>query len=317
MQRARTRQAVGAGGPGAARRSQHPLLRAICATLGLGLLALLVLCQPSIASARDDDDDTSRELGGIAEEQDLLRRQLQRLHQTMIVLSDRLEAEGRTHAVELLQDGIRLLEERPESAESLTLEEVMERSRGQIEGGQVVSSIETQVAVIGRLEHLLSILMDRESLESLEENLEELRELQADLGQIAEEERELREDTAGLRNEISNDAQRELEQGIASAIREQRQLLERNEAEGRESGVVELEQYAEALRELLERQQTDASVLESWDPSELVPLETAREAADAARAEESRTSRMRRPAASVLPDLGAAEVAGSRAHSLR
>ena len=76
----------------------RPIARALCLTLAVSL----ALCVPTRTAAAQGDDALSRELAGIAEEQDLLRRQIQRLRQTMEVLLPRLESEGRVHALDLL-----------------------------------------------------------------------------------------------------------------------------------------------------------------------------------------------------------------------
>ena len=257
----------------------------------LAPLASSLAFSPSVAA--QDDVRTSRELSGIAEEQALLRRQLSRLKQTMEILIGTLEKEGRTRAVELLREGVTLLDERPDDSGALTLEEMMDQARARVESGQVVHSLEAQELVVSRLERLLSILMDRENLESLEESIEELEKLRAELGELAERENDLRKDTADLREESMNDAQRDLLEQLAEAIEEQSELLSENESQGRESGLFDLDAYKKAMRELLEDQRVDASVLDSWSPEQTEALAGARSSLEEARRAEADAARMR------------------------
>jgi hypothetical protein len=110
-----------------------PLARLVLA--GVGLLAA-----PSLPTSAQESGPSSRELAGIAEEQELLLRQLQRLRNTMEVLLERLEAEGRSRTAELLREALRQLDERRqgEGTGVLTMEERMEQARGSIESGQLV-----------------------------------------------------------------------------------------------------------------------------------------------------------------------------------
>ena len=69
------------------------------------LLALAVLAVPTGQASAAPQDQESREQASLAEEQAHLRRQLRRLKDTMGILADRLEREGRTEAAELLRRG--------------------------------------------------------------------------------------------------------------------------------------------------------------------------------------------------------------------
>ena len=135
---------------------------------------MLNAAAPGAAANASANQDNKRELTGIADEQELLRRQLQRLRRTMEGLIPRLEKEGRAHALQLLREGLRYLDDRPEDARSQTLEEMMDGAKAGIESGQAVLSLEQQERIVVGLERLLAILMNRESLDSLEDALEEL-----------------------------------------------------------------------------------------------------------------------------------------------
>ena len=171
------------------------------------LLVLLLTLAPSTAIPRDDAL-SSRELAGISEEQALLSRQLSRLRQTMEVLVLRLEAEGRPRAVELLKEGLELLNDRPESAQSLTLEESMADARERMQNGQVVQSLERQTMVIQGLEQLLSVLMERGNLDNIEEKLDRIREIKEGISELSQRERDLQRETEELREDSTSADQR-------------------------------------------------------------------------------------------------------------
>ncbi len=269
--------------------------KAIRGLLALALAAPMALPMTPAVAAQDEEVNTSRELAGIAEEQALLRRQLQRLRNTMEVLLERIEAEGRTRTAELLREGLKLLDERaPANGETppLTLEELMEVSKDSIEHGQLVQSLERQEALIGNLERLLSILMDRKNLEALEESIEELRDLQASLEDLVNRERELRGETEELRQKAASEEQRALEAEIARLLAEQRALLDANENLGRESGTMELELLERELEQLIEDQRTDSELLAAWDPNEEAELSALEALLDQARASEARAARL-------------------------
>ena len=91
-------------------------------TLTIAALALALL----VPSAGAQNVQENRDLASIAEEQQHLRRQLQRLRRTMESLMPRLEKEGRTRALELLREGLEHLDERPTETGSLTIDELMD-----------------------------------------------------------------------------------------------------------------------------------------------------------------------------------------------
>jgi len=263
----------------------QPSTRALAALLG----ALCLCALP--APAAQERDTTS-----ILEEQELLRRQLQRLKRTMEALVPRLEKEGRPRALELLKDGLKMLDQRSDGSGQLTLEELMDRAREDVQAGQVATSIQRQEQIIANLERLLSVLLDRQNVENLERSLEELAQVKQDLAELSSQERALRERTEQLREQSRNDAQRKLEAELARIAEEQRKLLEQNERAGRESGALALEQIAKELETLRKQQETDAAVLESWKPASSERLEQAARERDTARRDAARAARLQQAA---------------------
>jgi hypothetical protein len=251
--------------------------------LGLALL----LPAPLLAQQRDTTS--------ILEEQEMLRRKLQLLKRTMEALIPRLEKEGR-RALDLLREGLSLLDKRGDDSGQLTIEELMDRARDDVQAGQVATSIQRQEQVISHLERLLSVLMDREDVTSLEKSLADLKAMREGIEALRGEEQKLREDTQKLREESANQAQRALEEQLSKLTKDQRELLDRNEQAGRASGALALEQIERELEALLARQKIDREVLESWKPESSGRLDEATAALDAARREAARAERLARAA---------------------
>lgn len=234
----------------------------------------------SAAAQPAQDSGSSREYSSIVEEQALLLRQLGRLRGTMNVLLTSLEAEGREGTATILRNALQRLDERTELNEDghpLTMEERMDRIHESLSKRQLIQSLTRQKALVSELEVLLSILLDRKNLDSLEEKIDELRQMQESIKQLASREEELRQDTEKLRESSSNDTQRQLEERLENLAQLQKELLRENETQGRESGSLELEELEKALDRLLSDQRQDAQVLAAWNPREETPLSAARQ----------------------------------------
>ncbi|MEW6073003.1 MAG: hypothetical protein AB1726_10495, partial [Planctomycetota bacterium] len=262
------------------------------------LAAALLLLAPAGARAQGGDGQTNPELAGIAEEQDLLMRQLGTLQTTMENLLERIEAEGRTHTAELLREGLALLA--AAAADSgLTVERRMGLVKEAIDEGRLVASLEHQDRLVAELERLLDILHDRENLEGLQDRISTLRALRAELDLLAGEEGTLRKNTAALREAATSEEERALAAGLREMIERQRALLAETEREGRASGALELEQLGETLDELIAAQRADHGVLSLWEPAEAAELHAGGEAVERARAAEARGARLAEAAAAV------------------
>ncbi len=264
----------------------------------------LALAAPLVTS-RTDDALTSRELAGISDEQALLSRQLGRLRQTMEVLALRLEAEGRTHAVKLLRDGLELLNDRTTETQSLTLEESMEDARERMQNGQIVQSLERQARVIEGLTELLAVLMERGNLDNIEEKLDRIREMKESIQELSTRQAENQDKTRELREDSTSDAQRDLEARIAEAQAAQRELLEATERAGRESGALELEQIEAALNQLQADLEKDRAVTSAWKPSEAEQLQATSGNLEKARRAEDRAQRLDEAAQFLSATAGA------------
>lgn len=289
-------------------------------TIGLALSLLVTpLAPPHSAGSpalRPDEALESRELAAIAEEQALLQRQLQRLRQTIEVLSLRLESEGRTRAVGLLKEGLTLLDTRA-SDEGRTLGESMEEAFQRIEKGQLIQSLENQTEIVNGLTQLLAVLMERDDRQGLEDRIDRVRKLQIELSKLSQAERQLQKDTQTLRENSATDASRKLAADLKRALEEQRELLRQNEASGRSSGSTEMEMLERALGALRENQRADRSVLEAWDPAEQAQLNAAGAPIEQARTAESRAARLEAAAREIQAALDANQGEGDAREALR
>ncbi|MEX1026132.1 MAG: hypothetical protein WD226_13740, partial [Planctomycetota bacterium] len=284
------------------------------------VLTALVSLVPQLASAaapasarQDGTVVDDRELAGLIEEQSNLIRQLTRLRGTMEVLLDRIQAEGRTRTATLLGDALRRLDAREAEDtldEELTLAERMERARTAMQEGRLVQSIERQSKLVGELEGLLDILLDRQSLERLEDELDRLRERRERVAELSSREAELRRRTKELRDRAANDAQRELERSLDELARQEGERLRASEAEARASGAFELEALERELSQVLADQRIDEDVLAGWQPAR---DEAWREAgAAAARAAERLAERRRETSTAAELEAAAEAIAEGR-----
>ena len=230
---------------------------------------------PATANPQQTSGGNSRERSSLAEDQALLQRQLSRLKQTMEILAARFEAEGRAHAAKLLREGLSHIGERGQDQAAKTLDELMGGSKSSLESGQTMQAIETQESVVKSLEKLYAILTDRQGLDDLDRSLDELRRIKDDLLGLAGREKDLKQKTGSLAEKAATPQAKELTEGIRKAIESQRNLLAATETQARESGEMELETIAKELEALAARQATDTAVLQSWQPGERSPLESA------------------------------------------
>jgi hypothetical protein len=261
-------------------------------TCAVALLAAVAQALPAPCPTQSGSAPQSREQAALIEEQELLARKLARIVASMDRLAERFGAEGRVHAAKLLRDGLQHISSRHEGSDGMTLEERMTNSHEKLGAGQSMQSIGTQQAIIGELEALISILMDRPDLDELESEIERLQRQRRQLAALASEENALRQETEALREAASNEAQEELEAGIEAARVQQRELLTENERHGRQSGALNLERLEQELEALRLDQATDTEVFQDWDPLAAGPLGEAEQFLEEARRDQSRHQRL-------------------------
>ena len=244
--------------------------------LGASQAFAAITASPSLrAIVRTPNDDT-RELAGLAEEQALLTRQIQRLRQTMEVLTGRLEAEGRTHAVGLLRDGLAIIDRRAETTEGLTLDERMGEAGDELTGGQWMQSLERQQTVVADLESLLEVLLDRQDLDKLEEKLEEIAATREALTNLSREQSDLQRKSEDFEASLQEGSIQEFTEGLNELQQAERDLLQRTEASGRSSTTLERERIERELLELKDAEDRVAELLVGWKPGDQDELADAR-----------------------------------------
>ncbi|MFT6040860.1 MAG: hypothetical protein ACI9C2_001026, partial [Gammaproteobacteria bacterium] len=293
------------------RRSPRLLLFAALPLLCLGASQAMAAAtaSPSPVTSTSPISDDSRELAGLAEEQALLTRQIQRLRQTMEVLTGRLEAEGRTHAVGLLRDGLAIIDRRAETSEGLTLDERMGEARDELTGGQWMQSMERQQTVVADLESLLEVLLDRQDLDKLEQKLEQIAATKEALANLSREQSDLQRESEEFEASLQQGAVKDFTEGLSELQQAERDLLQRTEASGRSSTTLERERIERELLELQQAEDRVAELLAGWEPGgkgELAEaraeLELAQDKERAAQLLEQTAERLERTAEELAAD---------------
>ena len=229
-----------------------------------GLLALLCTCLPALPCSplpQKDPQDTST----LQRDQREILLKAERMRAMMENLATRYEKEGATDKVRLLRDGLKHL-----SASKL-LEDVA-AARQSLDSGALNDALLRQQQVITELEKLLSILLERPTVESLEKEAataEAMRQMAEDL---AKRQDELRKQLAANRDASKTAAEQQLDQRMGALEREMRREADAN---SREAGLTRptLEGALERVKQL----QTQQSALEQTAEAELKGTRTAAE----------------------------------------
>jgi len=209
---------------------------------------LLLFAAAALAAPAPAQSDT--QIQTLAEEQEMLRRRLDTLRQKMTLLAGRLDAEGRTHAADLLRRGLARLDLIDTSGHSL--DRAMAKAAGDLRGGTPGSVLEVQERIASDLEQLLSILLDRQDLERLEKELEAYREWLETLEGLTKQEQELRGETQELSRRGASEAEREAREAIEGLRARQAELA--RQAEETERSLRSLQQAADELDRLVASQ---------------------------------------------------------------
>jgi hypothetical protein len=244
-----------------------------------------------------------------------LTRQILRLRQTMEVLAGRLQAEGRTHAVKLLRDGLNIIDKRDEDAGGLTLNERMGHAGDELTGGQWMQSLERQQSVIKDLEALLEVLLDRQDLDKLEDKLEQIAQAKEVLDNLSRRQDEVQRESKGLQEKLLEGAVQSFLESAASLAADQRAALSKNETSGRSTSALERERIEKELTLLSTREREIAELLAGWNPKSeegltlaLPELLAANDADKAAALLEDTAERLQRTASELAADKALEEV---------
>lgn len=212
--------------PNSPRRRWRAALRIQAASAGCLLAALATpaaAAAPPIAAVVTiaQDPGTQDPIERLRREQDDILRKAERLQGLMQRLQERYQREGKNEQVALLQQGIAHLER------SGLLREVA-GIRDDLAAQALSEAVRKQRAVVDELERLLSILLERKSIENLDQEINRSTELARDARELQRRQEQLQRDTASATRSEPSAAERELAQQLAQLAQEQRRESQRN-----------------------------------------------------------------------------------------
>ena len=129
-------------------------------------LLLLTLCAPAFATLHAQDSDRPQTLQKLRAEQDEILRKAVRMNELMGRLQQRYERENKPEQVALLKQGIQHLEQ------SAILKDVAS-IRDDLSADALGEAVRKQQQVIADLERLLNIMLQRKSIENLDQAMQQ------------------------------------------------------------------------------------------------------------------------------------------------
>ncbi|HKE00854.1 MAG TPA: hypothetical protein VKE69_07590, partial [Planctomycetota bacterium] len=260
--------------------------------------------------ATQDDTRSFREL---AEDQLQIQRALDRLEGTIEGLAKKLESQGRSHAVELLNAALAKLRARDEAERRGSIEERVAQIREELIGKRAIPAAEKQEALLRDLEDLLAILLDRKPIEKLDERLAAAREAAEEISKLRDEERQLAEETRQLAEGARSRDEEAMSKRIDDLLQRQRELDAKSREAERLSGALEAEQRVRDLEELLAMQKAAAAAIDRLGKGSSPVADKAAAAARAADAAEKAAAK----AAAAKADAAAIQGLLEKAAELR
>ncbi|MCA8943383.1 MAG: hypothetical protein KDB80_12540 [Planctomycetes bacterium] len=158
----------------------------------------------------------------ITREQDEVLRKVERLRQLMTRLLERYDRDGKSEQAELLRRGLSHLEQSQlfKAASSIQTE---------LDNGALDDVVRDQAAVVTGLEQLLDILLDRQSLENLDQQIEATQAMIARADELLRRQRELRDQANDARDSRQSNTERNLLEELRTLATEQRAESEETE----------------------------------------------------------------------------------------
>ncbi len=219
-------------------------------------LSLMCAFGTALAPCRAQDDQETVER--LRRDQDEILRKAERLQALMQRLEQRYEREGKKEQVRLLQEGQKHLESSGVLADAASI-------RDDLAAAALTEAVRKQKQVVNDLERLLNILLERKSVEQLDQQVKLAAEQAASARQLEQRQRELIEATKNaVRNEPTPEQKAMLDR-LAALQAAQRREAERN---AREAGTRRpfLESALERVRALLrEQDRLESSAAEEAD----------------------------------------------------
>ena len=168
-------------------------------------------------------------------EQNEVLRKSERLRELMTQLLKRYRRDGGE------EDVVRLLEAGIAHLEKSALMDAASSIQSNLDAGALDDAVREQATVIAELEKLLDILLDRQSLESIEEEIAATSRMIAEAGELLQRQRDLRQEARQARTDEASAAERQLDQTLSQLAQEQRAEATANEQQaGSQRPVLEL-----------------------------------------------------------------------------
>lgn len=217
----------------------HLQPRLLTAGLVLATAAFQGVLAPATAQAQDPVPRLQRESNEIL-------RKIDRLQELMKRLLARYERDGQEDKARLLREGLAHLDQsRVQGAASAV--------RKSLDNGAFDDALRDQATVIEELDRLLDVLLERQTVENLEEQIEQTEELIAGVDELIRRQAELREQADAARDSRSSAAERAIVEAIERLASQTRAEATENE---RQAGLQMpvLESAIERLQGLLRAQ---------------------------------------------------------------
>ncbi|MHC4599571.1 MAG: coiled-coil domain-containing protein, partial [Planctomycetota bacterium] len=220
--------------------------------LGLvGLWAWFLWGSPSFAQEVKD-----KRVGSLADRQDKARKELNKLLQRIREIAERLRNRGEEHQARKLEEAFRKIQEVGLLADMRAVIQTLRSAR-------LWEAIDQQKEIVGKIDKVLDILLDRKSFEELEKNAEALNRIENKINDLIKEETK-HIDKLG---EIEREGRKNIPEDVKAAARAvddlmaaQRALMQRTKAADMgenlkhvDKAIADLEKLTAEQEDLLER----------------------------------------------------------------
>ncbi|HEU4418187.1 MAG TPA: hypothetical protein VFT55_04570, partial [Planctomycetota bacterium] len=197
----------------------------------------------STAPAQTDPETIAK----LRRDQDDILRKAEHLQALMQKLLQRYEREHKAEHVKLLQEGLAHIERSGVLRDVATI-------RDDLTSAAFTEALRKQKEVVDDLERLLNILLERKSVENLEQQMQLAAKQAATARELERRQRDLIEETQQIVRDEPTDAERKLLEGLQTLRDAERREAERN---SRQSGTRRpfLESALQAVQELLRQQE--------------------------------------------------------------
>ncbi len=215
----------------------------------VGLLAALpiapVLAQGGTATAAGQD--SQQEVERLRRDQDEILRKAGRLRELMDRLQQRYQREDKKEQVELLRQGI-------EHLDNTGLLKDVASIRDDLGANALSEAVRKQQEVVADIERLLNILLQRRSIDNLEQEIQQTTELASRVRELERRQAALQQQTQQAAQREPTPAERALEQQLQQLARDQAVEAQRN---ARDAGSRRpfLEDALQKVNDLLQQQE--------------------------------------------------------------